>query len=150
MIAEEMGTSINLGTVTAAIKEIASLGKWEGARVSMSKVSAAAQPTVSGDQFILTSWRRLLDLGTLQQGEEHLAGTARKTVAVISPKRAGALGVVDGDKLKISTSLGSVTLSALVEDIHDDAIWAPRNSRGSQLLVNLGVAHGAVVSVVKV
>jgi NADH-quinone oxidoreductase subunit G len=150
MIAEEMGTSINLGTVTAAIKEIASLGKWEGARVSMSKVSAAAQPTVSGDQFILTSWRRLLDLGTLQQGEEHLAGTSRKTVAVISPKRAGALGVVDGDKLKISTSLGSVTLSALVEDIHDDAIWAPRNSRGSQLLVNLGVAHGAVVSVVKV
>ncbi|MEY3995459.1 MAG: hypothetical protein RL690_855, partial [Actinomycetota bacterium] len=150
MIAEEMGTSINLGTVTAAIKEIASLGKWEGARVLMSKVSAAAQPTVSGDQFILTSWRRLLDLGTLQQGEEHLAGTARKTVAVISPKRAGALGVVDGDKLKISTSLGSVTLSALVEDIHDDAIWAPRNSRGSQLLVNLGVAHGAVVSVVKV
>ena len=150
MIAEEMGTSINLGTVTAAIKEIASLGKWEGARVSMSKVSAAGQPTVSGDQFILTSWRRLLDLGTLQQGEEHLAGTARKTVAVISPKRAGALGVVDGDKLKISTSLGSVTLSALVEDIHDDAIWAPRNSRGSQLLVNLGVAHGAVVSVVKV
>lgn len=150
MIAQEMGTSINLGTVSAAIKEIASLGKWEGARVSMSKVSAPAQPTVSGDQFILTSWRRLLDLGTLQQGEENLAGTARKTVAVISPKRAGALGVVDGDKLKISTSLGSVTLSALVEDIHDDALWAPRNSRGSQLLVNLGVAHGAVVSVVKV
>ena len=150
MIAEEMGTSINLGTVTAAIKEIASLGKWEGARVSMSKVSASAQPAVSGDQFILTSWRRLLDLGTLQQGEENLAGTARKTVAVISPMRAGALGVVDGDKLKISTSLGSVTLSALVEDIHDDAVWAPRNSRGSQLLVNLGVAHGAVVSVVKV
>lgn len=149
MIAEEMGTSINLGTVTAAIKEIASLGKWDGARASMSKVSAPAQLSVSGDQFILTSWRRLLDLGTLQQGEENLAGTARATVAVISPKRAGALGVVDGDKLKISTSLGSVTLSALVEDIHDDALWAPRNSRGSQLLVNLGVAHGAVVSVVK-
>ena len=149
MIAEEMGTSINLGTVSVAIKEIASLGKWDGARASMSKVSAPAVPTVSGDQFILTSWRRLLDLGTLQQGEENLAGTARATVAVISPKRAGALGVVDGDKLKISTSLGSITLSALVEDIHDDALWAPRNSRGSQLLVNLGVAHGAVVSVVK-
>jgi len=149
MIAEEMGLTVNLATVTSAIKEIASLGKWDGARVSMNKVSASAQPAVSGDQFILTSWRRLLDLGTLQQGEENLAGTARATVAVISPKRAGALGVVDGDKLKISTSLGSVTLNALVEDIHDDAIWAPRNSRGSQLLVNLGVAHGAVVSVVK-
>ena len=149
MIAEEMGLTVNLATVTSAVKEIASLGKWDGARVSMSKVSASAQPTVSGDQFILSSWRRLLDLGTLQQGEENLAGTARATVAVISPKRAGALGVVDGDKLKISTSLGSVTLNALVEDIHDDALWAPRNSRGSQLLVNLGVAHGAVVTAVK-
>ena len=149
MIAEEMGATVNLATVTSAIKEIASLGTWEGARASLNKVAAASQSAVSGDQFILTSWRRLLDLGTLQQGEENLAGTARKTVAVISPKRAEAMGVVDGDQLKISTSLGSVTLSALVEDIHDDAIWAPRNSRGSQLLVNLGVAHGAVVTVVK-
>ena len=149
MIAQEMGTSVNLATVTAAIKEISSIGKWDGARALMSKVASVSHPAVSGDQFILTSWRRLLDLGTLQQGEEHLAGTARKTVAVISPKRAQAMGVSDGDQLKISTSLGSVTLSALVEDIHDDAVWAPRNSRGSQLLVNLGVAHGAVVTVVK-
>jgi NADH-quinone oxidoreductase subunit G len=149
MIAEEMGSSLNLGTVTAAIKEIASIGKWEGARVSLNKVNASSQPTLNAGQALITSWRRLLDLGTLQQGEENLAGTARRTVAVISPKRAQVLGVVDGDQLKISTELGSVTLSALVENIHDDAVWAPRNSRGSQLLVNLGVAHGAVVTVVK-
>jgi NADH-quinone oxidoreductase subunit G len=149
MIAEEMGIPLNLGTVTAAIKEIASLGTWEGARVLLNKVDASAPPALKGDQALITSWRRLLDLGTLQQGEENLAGTARRTVAVISPKRAQAMGVVDGDRLKISTDQGSVTLSALVENIHDDAVWAPRNSRGSQLLVNLGVAHGAVVTVVK-
>jgi NADH-quinone oxidoreductase subunit G len=149
MIAEEMGSSLNLGTVTAAIKEIASIGKWDGARVSLNKVNASSQPALNPEQALITSWRRLLDLGTLQQGEENLAGTARRTVAVISPKRAQALGVVDGDQLKISTTQGSVTLSALVENIHDDAVWAPRNSRGSQLLVNLGVAHGAVVTVVK-
>jgi len=149
MIAEEMNVSLNLGTVTAAIKEIASLGKWDGARASFNKVSASAQPTLRADQALITSWRRLLDLGTLQQGEENLAGTSRRTVAVISPKRAEAMGVVDGDQLKISTDAGSVTLSALVENIHDDAVWAPRNSHGSQLLVNLGVAHGAVVTVVK-
>ena len=149
MISEEMGVALNLGTVTAAIKEIASIGKWEGARVSLNKVSASAQPALNADQALITSWRRLLDLGTLQQGEENLAGTARRTVAVISPKRAQTMGVVDGDQLKISTNLGSVTLSALVENIHDDAVWAPRNSRGSQLLLNLGVAHGAVVTVVK-
>ena len=149
MIAEEMGISLNLGTVTAAIKEIASIGKWDGARVEMNTVKSSAQPALNADQALITSWRRLLDLGTLQQGEENLAGTARRTVAVISPKRAQAMGVVDGDQLKISTTQGSVTLSALVENIHDDAVWAPRNSRGSQLLVNLGVAHGAIVTVVK-
>ena len=149
MIAEEMGISLNLGTVTAAIKEIASIGKWDGVRVAFNKVKASAQPPLNADQALITSWRRLLDLGTLQQGEENLAGTARRTVAVISPKRAQAMGVVDGDQVKISTTQGSVTLSALVENIHDDAVWAPRNSRGSQLLVNLGVAHGAVVTVVK-
>ena len=149
MIAQEMGISLNLGTVTAAIKEIASIGKWDGARVSFNKVNASSQPALNADQALITSWRRLLDLGTLQKGEDNLAGTARQTVAVISPKRAEAIGVVDGDQLKISTTQGSVTLSALVENIHDDAVWAPRNSRGSQLLVNLGVAHGAVVTVVK-
>jgi len=150
MVAEEMGAPLKLSTVSAAAKEIASLGLWEGARASMTAVSAEKAPTLSGDQFILNSWRRLLDLGTLQKGEENLAGTARQTIAVISPKRAQAMGVADGDLLKISSAQGSVTLAALVEDIHDDAIWAPRNSRGSQLLINLGVGHGAVVTVVKI
>jgi len=150
MIAEEMGRSINLGTVTAATKELASLGNWDGTRAQFKRVSSVAQPELKKDEALITSWRRLLDLGSLQQGEENLAGTARRTVAVISPKRAQTLGIVDGDQLKISTKQGSVTLSALVENIHDDAVWAPRNSSGSQLLAKLGVAHGAVVTVVKV
>ena len=150
MIAEEMGAPLKLSTVSAAAKEIASLGLWEGARASMKAVSADKAPTLSSDQFILNSWRRLLDLGTLQKGEENLAGTARQTIAVISAKRAQAMDVADGDLLKISSAQGSVTLAALVEDIHDDALWAPRNSSGSQLLINLGVGHGAVVTVVKI
>ena len=150
MIAEEMGAPLKLSTVSVAAKEIASLGLWEGARASMKAVSADKAPTLSSDQFILNSWRRLLDLGTLQKGEENLAGTARQTIAVISAKRAQAMDIADGDLLKISTAQGAVTLAALVENIHDDALWAPRNSRGSQLLINLGVGHGAVVTVVKI
>ena len=150
MIAQEMQVSLNLGTVTAAAKEIAAIGSWDGARASMKVLSPAKTKSLGADQFILTSWRRLLDLGTLQKGEENLAGTARQIVAVISPNRAAAMEIIDGDLLKISTAQGSVTLTALIEDIHDDAIWAPRNSRDSQLLVNLGVAHGGVVTVVKV
>ena len=149
MIADEMGQSISLGTVENAAKEIATIGNWDGTTVATPNVSAASAHSVTGDQAVLTSWRRLLDLGTLQKGEENLAGTARRTVAVISPKRAAALGAVDGDLLRISNGNGWVMLAALVENIHDDAVWAPRNSAGSQLLANLGVAHNSVVTVVK-
>jgi len=149
MIADEMGHSISLGTVANAAKELATIGNWDGTTVATPNVSVASAHSVFGEQAVLTSWRRLLDLGTLQKGEENLAGTARRTVAVISPKRAAALGAVDGDLLKISNGNGWVMLSALVENIHDDAVWAPRNSAGSQLLANLGVAHNSVVTVVK-
>jgi NADH-quinone oxidoreductase subunit G len=79
----------------------------------------------------------------------NLAGTARPTVAVISPKRAAAIGVTSGEKITISNECGSVTLEALVEEIHDDAVWLPRNSVGSQLLKSLCTASNSVVTVVK-
>jgi NADH-quinone oxidoreductase subunit G len=148
-LADVMGESIMLGTVTQAAREIASLGKWDGARVQLSAVTTTGAKSVSNNEALLTSWRRLLDLGTLQKAEANLAGTARKSVAVISPKRAESLGVKDGDILRVSNSHGSISLPALVEDIHDDAVWVPRNSFGSQTLISLNAVHGDVVTVVK-
>ena len=149
MIADEIGESIMLGTVTQAAREISTLGNWDGTRAQFNSVSPSSARPVSGDQALLTSWRRLLDLGTLQKGEDNLAGTARRSVAVISKSRAQLLGVKNGDALRISNEFGSVTLPALVEEIHDDAVWIPRNSRGTQPLVSLNAVHGEVVSVVK-
>jgi NADH-quinone oxidoreductase subunit G len=148
-LADAMGTSIMLGTVSATAREIAQLGKWDGARIPFAPVSAVNAPTPSGNQAIITSWRRLIDMGTLQRGEDNLAGTKRQTVAVISEKRAASLGVVTGDLLKISNQNGDISLPALVEDIHDDAVWLPRNSFGSQPLADLNAAHGQLVTVVK-
>jgi NADH-quinone oxidoreductase subunit G len=144
-----MGTSIMLGTVSATAREIAQLGKWDGARIPFTPVAAINPASPIGDQAIISSWRRLLDMGTLQRGEDNLAGTRRQTVAVISEKRATSLGVVTGDLLKISNSTGAITLPALVEDIHDDAVWLPRNSFGSQPLTALNAVHGELVTVVK-
>ena len=148
-LADAMGTSIMLGTVSATAREIAQLGKWDGARTAFTPVASINPASPSGDQAIIASWRRLLDMGTLQRGEDNLAGTRRQTVAVISEKRAASLGVVTGDLLKISNATGAITLPALVEDIHDDAVWLPRNSFGSQPLTELNAVHGQVVTVVK-
>ena len=148
-LADTMGTSIMLGTVSATAREIAQLGKWDGARIPFTSIVAEKLSSPSGDQAIITSWRRLLDMGTLQRGEDNLAGTRRQTVAVISQKRAAALAVVTGDLIKISNQSGAITLPALVEDIHDDAVWLPRNSFGSQPLTALNAVHGELVTVVK-
>jgi NADH-quinone oxidoreductase subunit G len=149
VLADAMGQSIMLGTVTAAAREFAQLGKWEGARASHVLVQPESPVKVSGDQAIITSWRRLLDEGSLQVGEDNLAGTRRPTIAVISPARAQSIGVVSGDRLRISNAQGSITLPALVEDIHDDAVWLPRNSIGSNPLQTLNAVHGELVTVVK-
>jgi NADH-quinone oxidoreductase subunit G len=148
-LADAMGESIMLGTVSATAREIAQLGKWDGARAPFAPVAAGSAPSTSGDQAVLTSWRRLLDMGTMQRGEDNLAGTRRQTVAVISEKRAAAAGVTTGDQVRISNANGSITLPVLVEDIHDDAVWIPRNSFGSQALTALDAVHGELVTVVK-
>jgi NADH-quinone oxidoreductase subunit G len=149
MIADAMGESIMLGTVTAAAREFNQLGKWDGVRIQLAPVSPVATRSVTGNEALLTSWRRLLDMGTLQKGEDNLAGTRRPTVAVISPKRADAIGITTGQQLRISNAHGSITIPVLVEDIHDDAVWIPRNSFASQSLVALDAVHGDVVTVVK-
>ena len=149
MIADAMGESIMLGTVTAAAREFNQLGKWDGARVQLTPVAAGTAQSVSGNDALLTSWRRLLDMGTLQKGEDNLAGTRRPTVAVISPRRAQAMGVESGAQVRVSNAHGSITIPVLVEDIHDDAVWLPRNSFASQTLVSLDAVHGDVVTVVK-
>jgi NADH-quinone oxidoreductase subunit G len=149
ILADQIGRKIGISTVAQAAAELNSIGTWDGAKAEFGGVNAAAAHSVSGDQAILTSWRRLLDIGSLQDGEANLAGTARKTVAVISPKRAAAIGVKDGELVKISNNNGAAVLPVLIEAIHDDAVWAPRNSAGSELLRTLGVASNSVVTVVK-
>ncbi|CAB4531315.1 unannotated protein [freshwater metagenome] len=149
MIADAMGESIMLGTVTASAREFNQLGNWDGSRTQFAQVSAKSPQAVTGNDAILTSWRRLLDMGTLQKGEDNLAGTRRPTVAVISPNRAQTLGVTSGQQVRVSNAHGAITIPALVEDIHDDAVWVPRNSFASQTLIALNAVHGDVVTVVK-
>jgi len=149
MLADALGNPISLGTVTSSAREFNQLGSWDGSRVQLAPVAAGAAKSVSGNEALLSSWRRLLDMGSLQKGEDNLAGTRRPTVAVISPKRAASIGVATGQQVRVSNAHGSITIPVLVEDIHEDAVWIPRNSFASQALVALDAVHGDVVTVVK-
>jgi NADH-quinone oxidoreductase subunit G len=135
-----MGTPINLPSVSATAREINALGNWDGTKASFDSVSSSN----SNSEIELTSWRQLLDLGSLQEGEANLAGTARKSVAHISAGRASQLGVNTGDSIRISSDLGSITLPVEITEMADNQVWVPRNSINSQVIPNLGFVRGAV------
>ena len=139
-LADEMGTPINLPSVAATTREIDALGKWDGAHEKFIPVAKSE----SKIDFELVSWRQLLDLGSLQEGELNLAGTARKSKAHISEKRANQIGVSNGDSVRISSELGDITLPVEISEMSDDKIWVPRNSLNSQVIPNLGFVRGAV------
>ena len=146
MLADQMGTPINLPTVSAAREEFNSLGNWES-RATFAPVAASAV-NAPADKALLSSWRLLLDAGSLQDGENNLAGTAHPSVAVISANRANSLGVKNGDLITISTDNGAITLPCEIDAIEENSVWIPRNSANSRAIATLGVATG-VVSVVK-
>ena len=149
MLADEIGKPINLPTVKSAQNELNSLGNWDGNKPSMNLLIEKSKASAGSDEAILTSWRNLLDKGSLQDGEENLAGTARDSVVVISKNRANALGVKDKELVRVSNNYGAVTLPCLVEDIEDSSVWLPRNSLNSQLIRNLGVVGNSIVKVAK-
>jgi NADH-quinone oxidoreductase subunit G len=146
MIADEMGTPINLPTVAATAREFAALGNWDGKKIAFEKISEA-KPVIAEGKLYLTSWRLLLDLGTLQDGEANLAGTARKASARISKSRAEELGVSEGGFVSISSDLGSLKLPVEISDMANNQIWVPRNSIDSQVIANLGFVSGQVTVV---
>ena len=149
MLADEIGKPINLPTVKSAQSELSSLGNWDGSKPTMNFLAEKSKTSAGNDEAILTSWRNLLDKGSLQDGEENLAGTARDSVVVISKNRANSLGVKDKELVRVSNNYGAVTLPCLVEDIEDSSVWLPRNSLNSQLIRNLGVVGNSIVKVAK-
>lgn len=89
----------------------------------------------------------LLDAGRLQDGEPHLAGTARPSVVRLSPSTAAEIGAHDGQPVTVATDRGAVNLALEVTEMPDGVVWLPLNSAGSHVNVTLGVAPGATVQV---
>ncbi|MFZ0832890.1 MAG: molybdopterin dinucleotide binding domain-containing protein, partial [Mycobacterium sp.] len=147
MIADEMGVDLGLPTAAAARDELAALGLWSGERPEPPQVRAADAPQPGSGQAVLASWRMLLDNGRLQDGEPHLAGTARRPVARLSATTAAEIGAAEGDSVRVSTESGSVVLPLEIADLPERVVWAPMNSATSAVHQKLRVTEGAVVTI---
>jgi NADH-quinone oxidoreductase subunit G len=111
------------------------------------KALVAPERETSGGKLLLATWRRLLDNGSMQDGEPHLAGTARPVVALLSEATAAELRVPLDGTVTVSTQRGSVTLPVAVADLPDGVVWVPGNSGTATVRRSLGVGHGAMVTV---
>ena len=146
-LAAELGVRLGLPTVEAARAELAELGRWDGARAEAPDLPASVTTNPGSGEAVLATWRMLLDAGRLQDGEPHLAGTARRPVARVSAATAAEVGVADGAGLVVSSGRGSVTLPLEITEMPDRVVWVPQNSPGSRVSLDLGARAGDVVTV---
>lgn len=144
-LADEHCIDLGLRDVAAVRNEMTRLGCWTGPRPAAPEFTATPNPVPGPGQAILAGWRMLLDAGRLQDGEPHLAATARPAVARLSPDTAASVGA--SEILTVSTDHGSITLPLELTDMPTGVVWLPLNSPGSTVHATLGVAPGAVVSI---
>jgi NADH-quinone oxidoreductase subunit G len=123
------------------------LGSYRDTSRTLTQVSASPVPELGEGEALLATWRQLLDNGSMQEGEPHLAGTARPAVALLSEATAIELGVHLGGKVTVATQRGSMTLPVAAADLPQGVVWVPGNSGPATVRSSLGAGHGTVVTV---
>lgn len=144
-LADELGVDLRLTDAATVRADIERLGSWRGTRAGAPAVPPAGAPHPGPGEAVLAGWRMLLDDGRLQDGEPHLAGTARPAVARLSAATASEIGCDEGDPVRISTDRGELMLPVEVTEMPDRVVWVPLNSAGS-----VHRALGAVGDIVRI
>jgi NADH-quinone oxidoreductase subunit G len=150
-LADEMDRPIELADVAAVRREISALGVADDhpSHPPVPQHQDAVEIDGEGPAYKLATWHLLLDDGSLQDGEPHLAGTARKPRLHLSAATAAALGAGEGDGITVSTDRGSLTLPLVVADLPDDTVWVPTRTQGAAVRTDLAAAHGSLVRLSK-
>ncbi|RYC14183.1 NADH-quinone oxidoreductase subunit G [Nocardioides zhouii] len=145
------GAPLGFRTVGEVRAEMQALGPWDGARPAH---DAGKAPRVGkapkADSFTLATWKQLIDLGSMQDGEVHLRATARTPVVRLNRAAyESVFGMLEGepgrDQLATVTGdRGSVTLPVAVADLPDGVVWVPARSFGRGVLAELASPGSSV------
>jgi len=147
-IADELGAlgvgrPIGFRTVAEARARMGEMGPWDGARPASPSYSAGGGAAGAMGGVRVASWKQMIDLGSLQDGDEHLRATARMPVVRVP----AAIFEAHGQLLTLTGDRGSVTLPAVInKELPDDVVWLPANSVGRGVLADLA-SPGSTVTV---
>ena len=145
-LAEELDVDLGLPSVQIARAELMALAA-TGSRAAAPHVGAAAVTVPDTGSALLATWPELIDAGRMQDGDEHLAGTARPARAVLSAGTAAAIGVTDGSLVAVANDRGVMVLPGVIDDIADGVVWVPTNARDRSVRATLGADSGSVVRI---
>ena len=131
------------GVVNEIRSELGRLGPWRGTRAAAPQVSAPAETDLGSGGVRLATWRLLIDLGVMQEGDPHLAATARPSVVRMSSATARAHGVDAEGLATVQGPKGTATLPVEIdESMPESVVWLPTNSQGSRIHRDLGCVYG--------
>ncbi|MGW6912770.1 NADH-quinone oxidoreductase subunit G [Kitasatospora sp. NPDC054939] len=148
MLADALGHRLGLPDVRAARSELNAFTPWTGDRPADPAAHPALLPRPATGQAVLAGWRLLLDNGSLQQGDPHLAGTRHPAVARISPVTAEEIGASGSPALRLTGPAGSLVLPLEVtKDMPDRTVWVPLNSTPGGAVRTLGTTVGHLVTI---
>ncbi|MCM0676038.1 NADH-quinone oxidoreductase subunit G [Micromonospora phytophila] len=146
-LAAQLDVRLGTGDVLSVRRELGALPRTRTDRPAAPSVEPATVPHPRAGEAVLATWHQLIDLGSLTDGDEHLAGTARPPVVRLGKGTAEALGVADGDPVTVGTDRGALTLPAEITEMPDGVVWLPTNSPGSTVRRSLGATSGTVVRI---
>jgi NADH-quinone oxidoreductase subunit G len=137
-IAEELaqlglGSPLGFRTVAEARAQMEEMGPWDGERPALD-VDVQPAPAPAEGALRLATWKQMIDLGSMQDGEPYLRATARTPVLRVGSAvfdRVGPVAAISGDR-------GSMTLPVEVaDDMVDGVVWVPAISVGTGVLAGL-------------
>ncbi|GAB3484664.1 NADH-quinone oxidoreductase subunit G [Flexivirga lutea] len=149
LLAAELGEFLGTRTVEQVRAEMRELGAGAGERPARPRVKSRGVPRPLIGEAVLATWAHLLDKGVLQDGEPFLAGTAMASVARLSSATAASVGVHEGERVRVSTKDGAITLPVVLTEMPDYVVWLPTNSTDSAVRATLGADGGAIVTLAK-
>jgi NADH-quinone oxidoreductase subunit G len=141
-LADELDVVLGLRTVSATRDELAGFTAF-GAVPAGAPTKGQQLATPGDGEAVLATWHELLDAGRGQDGDEHLAGTAKPARAVMSAATAAEHGVTT--EVTVSTDAGSMRLPVVIGALPDKVVWLPTNARGCAVRSTLRAVNGSIV-----
>jgi NADH-quinone oxidoreductase subunit G len=153
-LAAAMGVELGLAQTRTVRAELAGLPDpltrqeapdWAADRPA--KRAADREDSRSDGKAVLATWRQLLDGGSMQENNPHLAGCAPDPVVRLSAATAKAIGATEGSGVTVATAIGGITLPLAVTDMPEGVVWLPQNAPGRGIYRHLGAGSGDVVQI---